>query len=64
MRERLSLQLAKHEIVIRNQQLALEPPLERARHAWIAHLHRWLNVVCAQPVSAFLSFCGRLLVSG
>jgi dynein heavy chain 1 len=48
LRAKLKLRLTLHEIVIRNQQMTLEPPLEGARERWIDYLHSWLNVVCGQ----------------
>ncbi|KAF2072162.1 hypothetical protein CYY_006521 [Polysphondylium violaceum] len=38
-----------HEIIIRNQILYLDPPLEFARVNWISQLHTWLNIVCDLP---------------
>lgn len=48
MRKRLTISFATHEVVIRNRQLTLEPPLEAARATWLTQLHQWLGVVCAQ----------------
>ncbi|EFA77050.1 cytoplasmic dynein heavy chain [Heterostelium album PN500] len=44
-----TLESSVHEIVIRNQILYLDPPLEFARVNWISQLHRWLNIVCDLP---------------
>eukprot|EP01114_Cavostelium_apophysatum_P023031 TRINITY_DN854_c0_g1_i2.p1 TRINITY_DN854_c0_g1~~TRINITY_DN854_c0_g1_i2.p1 ORF type:complete len:4577 (-),score=1545.65 TRINITY_DN854_c0_g1_i2:38-13768(-) len=40
---------SKHEIVIRNQILHLDPPLEHARVNWISQLHSWLGIICELP---------------
>jgi hypothetical protein len=48
MRQRLAISFATHEVVIRNRQLTLEPPLEAARASWLGQLHQWLGIVCAQ----------------
>jgi hypothetical protein len=48
LRAKLTMRLALHEIVIRNQQMTLEPPLESARERWVDYLHQWLSVVCSQ----------------
>lgn len=37
-----------HEIVIRNQIMCLDPPLEHARVNWIGEFHSWLGIVCDQ----------------
>eukprot|EP01132_Coremiostelium_polycephalum_P002127 gene2127-2619_t len=44
-----TLETSVHEIVIRNQILYLDPPLEFARVNWISQLHLWLNIVCDLP---------------
>eukprot|EP01133_Synstelium_polycarpum_P001082 gene1082-1226_t len=44
-----TLETSVHEIVIRNQILYLDPPLEFARVNWISQLHQWLNIVCDLP---------------
>ncbi|GAM24388.1 hypothetical protein SAMD00019534_075630 [Acytostelium subglobosum LB1] len=44
-----TLEPSIHEIVIRNQILYLDPPLEFARVNWISQLHQWLNIVCDLP---------------
>ncbi|EGG20698.1 cytoplasmic dynein heavy chain [Cavenderia fasciculata] len=43
------LETSIHEVVIRNQVLSLDPPLEFARVNWIQQLHQWLNIVCDLP---------------
>ncbi|EGC38132.1 cytoplasmic dynein heavy chain [Dictyostelium purpureum] len=44
-----TLKKSVHEVVIRNQTLNLDPPLEYARADWIGQLHSWLNIVCDLP---------------
>lgn len=34
------------ELVMRNQVIYLDPPLEYARASWFLHLHEWLGIVC------------------
>ncbi|KAI9896991.1 hypothetical protein N3K66_008013 [Trichothecium roseum] len=34
------------ELVMRNQVIYLDPPLEFARASWFQHLHEWLGIVC------------------
>ncbi|SCO85337.1 probable dynein heavy chain, cytosolic [Fusarium oxysporum] len=34
------------EVVMRNQVIYLDPPLEFARASWFLHLHEWLGIVC------------------
>ncbi|KJK92867.1 Dynein, heavy chain [Metarhizium anisopliae BRIP 53284] len=34
------------ELVMRNQVIYLDPPLEYARASWFLHLHDWLGIVC------------------
>lgn len=41
-----TLKTSVHEILIRNQVMSLNPPLEHARVAWISQLHSWLSVIC------------------
>lgn len=38
-----------HEIVIENQLVCVEPPIEQARESWIHQLHLWLGVLCNLP---------------
>eukprot|EP01091_Cochliopodium_minus_P010435 TRINITY_DN2760_c1_g1_i1.p1 TRINITY_DN2760_c1_g1~~TRINITY_DN2760_c1_g1_i1.p1 ORF type:complete len:4604 (+),score=1553.39 TRINITY_DN2760_c1_g1_i1:76-13887(+) len=42
------LQNTTHEIIIRDQVMILEPPLEFARHSWISQFSQWIGVVCDQ----------------
>ncbi|GME34113.1 ATPase AAA+ type core [Neofusicoccum parvum] len=35
-----------HEIIMRNQVIYLDPPLEFARASWLDQLHEWLGVIC------------------
>lgn len=37
-----------HEIIIRNQIMCLDPPLEHARVNWIGEFHSWLGIICDQ----------------
>jgi hypothetical protein len=39
-----SLKTMVHEILIRNQLMSLDPPLEHARVNWISQLHAWLSM--------------------
>ena len=41
-----TLQTSIHEILIRNQVMSLDPPLEHARVNWISQLHAWLSIIC------------------
>ncbi|KAH9904137.1 cytoplasmic dynein heavy chain [Xylariomycetidae sp. FL2044] len=38
-----------HEIIMRNQVIFLEPPLEHARASWFQRLHEWIGIVCNLP---------------
>ncbi|PHH56049.1 Dynein heavy chain, cytoplasmic [Ceratocystis fimbriata CBS 114723] len=38
-----------YELVMRNQVIYLDPPLEHARASWYLHLQEWLGVVCNLP---------------
>jgi dynein heavy chain 1, cytosolic len=38
-----------HDIVMQNQLIQLEPPLEDARAGWLDNLHAWLGTVCNLP---------------
>jgi dynein heavy chain 1 len=40
-----TLMKSVHEIVIRNQVMHLEPPLEHARVNWVGQLHSWLGKI-------------------
>eukprot|EP01117_Protostelium_nocturnum_P006264 TRINITY_DN2259_c0_g1_i6.p1 TRINITY_DN2259_c0_g1~~TRINITY_DN2259_c0_g1_i6.p1 ORF type:complete len:4259 (-),score=1954.67 TRINITY_DN2259_c0_g1_i6:110-12886(-) len=43
------LKSSRHEIVIRNQVMYLDPPLEHARVNWIGQLHSWLGIIGNLP---------------
>lgn len=43
-----TLPTSVHEIIIRNQIMFLDPPLEHARVNWIGELHNWLGIICNQ----------------
>ena len=38
-----------HDVVMQNQLIQLEPPLEDARAGWLDNLHTWLGTVCDLP---------------
>ena len=38
-----------HDIVMQNQLIQLEPPLEDAKAGWLDNLHDWLGIVCNLP---------------
>lgn len=38
-----------HDILMQNQLIQLEPPLENARAGWLANLQAWLETVCDLP---------------
>lgn len=38
-----------HDIVMQNQVIQLDPPLEDARAGWLDNLHAWLGIVCTLP---------------
>ncbi|KAI0242051.1 dynein heavy chain [Massospora cicadina] len=46
---RPTLQVLVHEILLRNQVMYLDPPIEQARASWYHQLHEWLSTVCALP---------------
>ncbi|KAJ9053275.1 dynein heavy chain [Entomophthora muscae] len=46
---RPTLQVLVYEILIRNQVMYLDPPIEQARASWYRQLHEWLATVCALP---------------
>ncbi|KAL6068809.1 putative dyneins heavy chain [Balamuthia mandrillaris] len=43
---RPKIETSYHEIVIRNQIIALDPPLEHAREHWVQQLSTWLANIC------------------
>ena len=45
-----TLQKLTLEILMRNQTVYLEPPVESARAGWLAQLHEWLGVACNLPL--------------
>ena len=38
------------EVLMRNQVVYLDPPIESTRASWLSQLHEWLAVVCNLPV--------------
>lgn len=38
------------EVLMKNQVVYLEPPIESARANWLSQLHEWLGVVCNLPI--------------
>ncbi|KAK3073664.1 dynein heavy chain, partial [Teratosphaeriaceae sp. CCFEE 6253] len=44
-----NVQTHAHDIVMQNQMIQLEPPLEEARAGWLADLHAWLGTLCQLP---------------
>lgn len=38
------------EVLMRNQTVYLEPPVESARTSWLSQLHEWLGIVCNLPM--------------
>ena len=44
-----NIDMFAHDIVMQNQLIQLEPPLEDAKVGWLQNLHAWLGVVCNLP---------------
>ena len=44
-----NVQTHAHDIVMQNQLIQLEPPLEDAKAGWLDNLHSWLATVCQLP---------------
>jgi len=43
------LQILRHEILIQNQVLFIQPPVERVREHLIAELHIWISIITLLP---------------
>lgn len=39
----------QHDVVMQNQTIQLEPPLEDAKAGWLENLNTWLAIVCSLP---------------
>ena len=44
---RPTFQPLSHNLIMQDQLIHLEPPLNRARCSWLQHLDSWLNVICS-----------------
>ena len=53
-----------HDIVMQNQLIQLEPPLEDAEAGWLDNLHSWLGVVCNLPKIQASRFENALAIGG
>jgi dynein heavy chain 1 len=51
-----------HDIVMQNQLIQLEPPLEDARTGWLDNLHAWLATVCSLPKLQASRFENALII--
>jgi dynein heavy chain 1 len=47
------IQVSLHEIVIRNQVMSLNPPLQCARESWLQQLGLWLGALCDLEFTKF-----------
>lgn len=45
-----NLQILVLEVLMRNQTVYLDPPVESARTTWFSQFHEWLGVVCNLPI--------------
>lgn len=45
-----NLQSLVLEVLMRNQTVYLDPPVESARTSWFAQFHQWLGIVCNLPI--------------
>jgi dynein heavy chain 1 len=45
----VSLQQSTHQVLLRNQVMYLDPPLEQARLRWVQQLHQCIATVCELP---------------
>lgn len=45
-----SLQILTLEVLMRNQTIYLDPPVESARSSWLLQLHEWLGIACNLPI--------------
>ena len=52
------------EVLMRNQIVYLDPPIEHARAGWLAQFHEWLGVACNLPVIISSRYEMRLEVDG
>ena len=53
-----------HDIVMQNQLIQLEPPLEDAKAGWLDNLHVWLGTVCNLPKIQASRFENALTIGG
>lgn len=53
-----------HDIVMHNQLIQLEPPLEDAKAGWLDNLHAWLGTVCNLPRIQASRFESALTIGG
>ncbi|KAK3716178.1 dynein heavy chain [Vermiconidia calcicola] len=53
-----------HDIVMQNQFIQLEPPLEDAKAGWLDNLHAWLGIVCNLPRISASRFENALTIKG
>ncbi|KAK4697502.1 dynein cytoplasmic 1 heavy chain, partial [Lecanoromycetidae sp. Uapishka_2] len=52
------------EVLMRNQTVYLEPPVESARASWLSQLHEWLGIVCDLPIIMSSRYEMRLEIGG
>ena len=43
------IQILTLEVLMRNQTIFLDPPIEYARASWLSQLHAWLGIACNLP---------------
>ncbi|KAK4543545.1 hypothetical protein LTR36_005440 [Oleoguttula mirabilis] len=53
-----------HDIVMQNQLIQLDPPLEDAKAGWLDNLHAWLGTVCDLPRIQASRFENALTIGG
>jgi dynein heavy chain 1 len=59
-----NIETFNHNVVMQNQLIQLEPPLEDARAGWLRNLQEWLAVVCDLPRVQASRFESALTVGG
>lgn len=59
-----NIETFNHDVVMQNQTIQLEPPLEDARAGWLANLQEWLATVCDLPRVQASRFESALTVGG
>lgn len=52
------------EVLMRNQVVYLDPPIESIRASWLSQLHEWLAVVCNLPVVMSSRYEMKINVNG